>query len=148
MTARAIRSLLLSAILAGCGGGSILLVAGRFTVDGDELRITISDTVGLHGRAFAPQGATCTLSGGDLLRGIPPSCTCDVGAQAAGQWRNSATGGAGVLQLTILGNASCNAPDAVHWSTRVELASGSNPVMLFISDGVTEGRADITIVRN
>ncbi|HZW51180.1 MAG TPA: hypothetical protein VFF05_04930 [Rudaea sp.] len=144
MTGRAV-PLLLCIALSGCGGGSSEPREGTFTVTGGETRTTTNDKFQLTGSAFLPMGAGCTYYPGPFA---PPSCTCEPGQAASGQWTNSTTGAGGQLQLTIFADATCVARNAGWFTPAIALAPGSNSISVSMTDGVSRGAATVTVVRN
>jgi hypothetical protein len=148
MTARAC-SLLLCLGLAGCGGGSLEIFwadsSNYFIVFESSSRSTSSAVIELDGRAFLPQGASCSSSSSPFAL---PGCTCNPGPLAAGQWTNSATGAVGRLELTVVGNASCVAVETAWRTPAIVLAPGANFIALSFFDSTTHGGANVTVVRN
>jgi len=96
------------------------------------------------GSAFVPAGASCTYYPGPFA---PPSCTCDVGPYATGQWTNAATGGTGPLQLGVLGNDACIATTTAWIASGIALEPGSNLISLSMTDGDRRGTATVTVLR-
>lgn len=134
--------------LAGCGGGggdeAPGLLTGRITVFAPNNRTDTS--VRLQGTAFPPRGSRCWLEGGDRFFGIPPSCVCEPGTQATGQWTNSATRASGSLQLSMYPNEGCGSGTVFWQSNVIALAPGDNVISLSISDGVTQAAATISVI--
>ncbi len=112
---------------------------------GGETRTTTNDKFQLVGSAFVPMGAGCTYYPGPFA---PPSCTCESGQAASGQWTNSTTGAGGQLQLTISADATCVAQSTAWFTPAIPLAPGTNSISLSITDGVTRGGATVAVVRN
>ena len=144
MESRAV-PLLLCIALSGCGGGSSEPRAGSFSVLGGETRTTTNEKIQLIGSAFVPMGAGCTYYPGPFA---PPSCTCEAGQAASGQWTNSTTGESGPLELTILGDSSCVARSTAWRTPGIVLAPGSNSISLSVTDSVSIGTAMVTVTRN
>ena len=140
--------LILCLALAGCGGGGgdevPGLLTGHITVFAPNSRT--DTTLRLQGTAFPPRGSRCWFEGGDRFFGIAPSCVCELGTQATGQWTNSATSASGSLQLSILPNDGCGSGTVLWQSGLIALVPGDNVVSLSISDGVTQGTATISVL--
>lgn len=146
MRARAVLSALLCLVLAACGGGTLtVLRVGSFKVFKFNSGLTSSPTVVLTGSGFVPVGAACTFATSAFA---PPSCSCSFGPIVAGHWTNAATGAAGRLELTVIGNASCNPVETLWRTPTIVLAPGHNQISLSLADSTTEGGAVVTVVRN
>lgn len=138
-----IRPLLLCAALSGCGGGDWLLSVGAFTVFDIEPRVATDNTVHFTGTAFLPRGATCT---NDPTAFMAADCRCELGSLAIGHWSNSATGATGPLELTVIWRNGCIAFQTSWRTPVIALAPGGNTIFLSLSDGLTQGEANVTVV--